>query len=186
MDVSIRNRYYTNEHFPFFWTFFVWFAMDALLESVPMNPTKQDQDEIYSWVYLTLRRLPCHVCRQHAVDLFNENPIDLRTQNTAQIWWCQFHNKVNEKLGKPQLSFEEVQQVRMLTRRIYWPNVWKDLQDNRLLECKETTHHVKPVSFFNSPYMILIVVLFVCLVMCFIGMLYYRQQYWKSLKLMHS
>lgn len=128
MTTREDSRYYSKERNPFYWTFFVWNCIDAQLETLSENPTIEEQNEIQIWMLLTLRRTPCSICREHALQLLKDNPMVATSQSAAKEWWSYFHNLVNEKVGKPQLSLDEIEYSNKLIRHTKWSNVWNDLK----------------------------------------------------------
>lgn len=72
----------------------------------PIKPTyghKKAAKEFYeSLAFL----IPCPICRDHYVEFLKEMPISpfLDRRDDLFKWTVAVHNKVNEKLGKPQVS----------------------------------------------------------------------------------
>jgi len=50
--------------------------------------------------------LPCAECRAHASAYVSQNPPDLSSTDTFQVWGWQFHNHVNHRLGSVCIPFE--------------------------------------------------------------------------------
>jgi len=48
---------------------------------------------------LIFSSLPCPQCRNHANDYLRDNPPDLRSSNSYQVWMYTFHNAVSERLN---------------------------------------------------------------------------------------
>jgi|SRR5581483_7843117 len=130
---SKEARYYTEEHNPKYWGFFLWNAWEAQLESYPpQDPTPEEQKELRLWMWMNFRKIPCEICREDALPLLQKYPI-ATTSRAAAIEWLHFiHNMVNEKLGKRALSPEEAHASSQLVRHVNWANVWSDLKADKL------------------------------------------------------
>lgn len=66
--------------------------------------------------------LPCEVCQGHALNYLSTNPLDFSSRENYHLWMFNFHNAVNERLGKPELCYS-------LYRRLYY----KELKEQNLL-----------------------------------------------------
>ena len=73
------------------------------------------RDEYQNIVMIILSSLPCNTCRQHALDYIANNPIskapykanDNGEDLTLFHWTWLFHNAVNRRLGKSQMSWDK-------------------------------------------------------------------------------
>lgn len=50
---------------------------------------------------------PCETCRMHTAEYEEQHPIQFRKRKDIQMWILGLKNAINERLGKPQISFEE-------------------------------------------------------------------------------
>ena len=56
--------------------------------------------------------IPCQLCKDHFLQyLPTIDKVDLYKSNSLFYWTIDFHNKVNEKLGKPILSYKEATNI---------------------------------------------------------------------------
>lgn len=56
--------------------------------------------------------IPCPECKAHFLQhLSSIDDIDLYKSNSLFYWTIDFHNKVNERLGKPVLSYAEAEAI---------------------------------------------------------------------------
>ena len=53
--------------------------------------------------------LPCPECCVHAVLYYERNMPNLALGESYQLWMFTFHNAVNQRLGKPTISYQEYQ-----------------------------------------------------------------------------
>jgi hypothetical protein len=128
-----EQRYYTKDHNPKYWGFFLWNGLEAQLESYPEHdPTPEEQQELRSWILLCFRKIPCLECRDDALQLLKKYPIATTSQAAAKQWLYFIHNMVNEKMGRPALSPKEAREHSQLVRRVNWSNVWSDLKNDKL------------------------------------------------------
>ena len=74
---------------------------------VPIGTTRQAYKQFFTSVGETL---PCRYCRDSYKQFVIENPIRLDSRDEITRWLYEIHNKVNEKLNKPSISFDEVKQ----------------------------------------------------------------------------
>ncbi len=58
----------------------------------------------YYRIYDLLNGLPCEECRGHALDELRGLKMDLRSRSDLVEWGRLYHNRVNARLGKPELS----------------------------------------------------------------------------------
>jgi len=73
----------------------------------PIGSTRQKYKDFFTNVGETL---PCKYCRDSYRIFIKENPIRLDSRDEITLWLYEIHNKVNDKLGKKGIPFEEVQQ----------------------------------------------------------------------------
>ena len=59
---------------------------------------------------ITSRVLPCEKCARHYKQHILNDPIEPALENRGKLvrWLIKIHNKVNEDLGKPQYTYEQV------------------------------------------------------------------------------
>jgi hypothetical protein len=98
--------------------------------------------------------LPCEECCQHYCSEFDKDPVDnhLDSKYKLSLWVVNFHNRVNTRLGKKNVSYEDA-------RAMY------DYET-----CEITTCGEKPKSPFPTTLLV-VIVLFV--------LVYIK---WKSIK----
>lgn len=66
-----------------------------------------NQEEAKKWFEEWLKRVPCGECKEHSKLILEQNPIDFSTKRNFFESCVQFHNLVNNRLGKPKVSIEE-------------------------------------------------------------------------------
>lgn len=84
-----------------------WTVLHQYTTTFPDNPTDRDKEEFKSLMRAVLRGIPdsepCK-CRTHAMEWIQENPPDQHMTDSSALfaYTCNFHNSVNERLGKKQ------------------------------------------------------------------------------------
>mgnify|MGYP001187129381 CR=1 FL=1 len=87
-----------------------WFVLHSVSFFYPEYPDSSDMrrhKEFYeSFVYM----IPCDECKKHYRVLLTRYPIDGHLDNREQLsrWVVFIHNKVNEKLNKPTMAYDDV------------------------------------------------------------------------------
>jgi FAD-linked sulfhydryl oxidase len=95
---------------PKFWGPHGWIFLHSVTMNYPKEPTNEDKT-LYRNFFSSLKRvLPCEKCAYHYKQHINDDPIEpaLENRNTLVRWLIKIHNKVNEDLGKPQYTYEQV------------------------------------------------------------------------------
>jgi Zn-finger nucleic acid-binding protein len=97
---------------PILWIFF--HGMGSLLATI-VNPELRDSYTKRMWVLTKelLETVPCPYCRGHALDEYKaKKMIDdskkEETRNAYQVYFFEFHNRVNTRLHKTNISYEEM------------------------------------------------------------------------------
>jgi hypothetical protein len=90
-----------------------WDFMHTVTFSYPESPTTEEMTNMKHFFYSTSEVLPCTKCRSHFSRLVHtEYPITdhLTSKETLSKWLVEAHNLVNDRLGKPRLSYDFVRQ----------------------------------------------------------------------------
>jgi hypothetical protein len=93
------------------WGPYAWTFLHMVTFCYPQESTLTDQTRVRNFVDALARVLPCKKCREHFTALIASDPVDLRSRDHLIEWGIRVHNKVNERLGKPILSHEDVVQL---------------------------------------------------------------------------
>lgn len=87
---------------PIFWT-----TMHIVSMGYPEKPSNEEQTAAANFYNSLATVIPCPICREHYAFILKDMPVET-TSRTALINWCfTIHNKVNEKLGKSAISWEQ-------------------------------------------------------------------------------
>lgn len=139
----------TNLWGPHAWTF-----LHAASFNYPDNPSREKRESARELFRSLRHMLPCEECCQHYCSEFDKDPVDnhLDSKYKLSLWVVNFHNRVNTRLGKKNVSYEDA-------RAMY------DYET-----CEITTCGEKPKSPFPTTLLV-VIVLFV--------LVYIK---WKSIK----
>ena len=84
-----------------------WNYLHSITANYPNIPKHQDKINMQSSLYHFVYNIPClEPCRESAVNYVKHNPPKLGSKNSLFNWSVDFHNFVNDKLGKPKKSVE--------------------------------------------------------------------------------
>ena len=91
------------------WGNHFWFTMHTASFFYPVYPSPTDMYRYKSFFESFAHVIPCQECKKHYAELLNDYPIDpyLESRDSISRWVVLVHNKVNERLGKKQLSYQQ-------------------------------------------------------------------------------
>lgn len=95
-----------------------WSLLHTIAAKYPMRPTSEDKANMQEFIKLISILYPCSYCAKEFRDDIKDMPPKLDSRKTLALWFCQIHNKVNDKLNKPQFDCSKVDER--------WRTGWKD------------------------------------------------------------
>jgi hypothetical protein len=95
---------------PSVWGPFFWHTIHIVALGYPKNPTYTDKKCAKEFYESLAFLLPCSICREHYKEHLQTKPISTFLDSRTDLikWTIQIHNKVNQMLGKPEWTLEEV------------------------------------------------------------------------------
>ncbi|GMM38316.1 flavin-linked sulfhydryl oxidase [Saccharomycopsis crataegensis] len=78
-----------------------WKLLHNVLARYPDHPTDTEKDSLKQFFNYFVQVYPCGDCAQHFQKLLDKFPPQVNSKQTAALWGCHIHNKVNERLQKP-------------------------------------------------------------------------------------
>lgn len=78
-----------------------WVALSMFVRVYPDEPTLKDKQNMKMFLDGFAQCYPCEMCREHFLILYAENPPNLTSRITLMQSVSDWHNSVNNKLGKP-------------------------------------------------------------------------------------
>ena len=95
---------------PSIWGPHLWYIMHIISFEYPETPSEYDK-RIYHDFYTSLKDvIPCQDCRKHYREFITRYPISPHLDSRSALikWVVQVHNFVNNSLGKPEMTLEQV------------------------------------------------------------------------------
>lgn len=96
-----------------FWGPGLWIALHSITFNYPIEPT-EDEKKQYKTFFNSLKYiLPCQTCQQHYTETLEKKfPIEPALINRDRLtrWLVDFHNDVNQRLGKPYVDYNSVKE----------------------------------------------------------------------------
>jgi len=103
------------------WTNYTWYVIHTVCLNAYLRQKEFQENIDYYKKFLSLlqQELPCPECSEHCYEYLRNNRIDEKTD--MHLWATNFHNNVNERLGKKKFSPSETKRFYME----YSDNEWK-------------------------------------------------------------
>ncbi|KAI8929986.1 ERV/ALR sulfhydryl oxidase domain-containing protein [Entophlyctis helioformis] len=103
-----------------------WTFLHTMAAYYPATPTKDDRESMRSFLSALGRFYPCGYCASHLREYTRTHPPALNSNKALSKWFCQAHNEVNVRQGKPVFDCETVLE-RWRTGR---PECYSDVGDH--------------------------------------------------------
>lgn len=94
-----------------------WTLLHVMATKFPPTPTEKNTQDLVSFVQLLSTLYPCGDCAAHFKKYIKANPIHtgaFATKKGVATWFCNAHNDVNKRLGKP------IYDCNLVTERWKW------------------------------------------------------------------
>lgn len=95
-----------------------WSVMHTVASKYSMRPTPKEKKDMEEFIRLMSIMYPCSYCAKDFREDIKQHPPQLESRKDLTLWFCQIHNKVNNKLGKPHFDCSKVDER--------WRTGWKD------------------------------------------------------------
>lgn len=94
---------------PEVWGPIFWATMHLVALGYPDDPSYSEKRAAKEFYNSLPHLLPCPLCREHFREVLQGLPVETWLDNRRSLieWTWMAHNKVNERLGKPQITQEE-------------------------------------------------------------------------------
>lgn len=108
--VTLKFNKVVNENManPKVWGPFFWFSLHNGSFSYPNTPNKIVSERMKGFILGIPYMLPCKACTEHAITFieYNHDKLDVicSSKNNLFKFFVDFHNYVNKRLGKPEMS----------------------------------------------------------------------------------
>lgn len=99
-----------------FWGRAAWDTLHIFTFAYPINPCEQDKKNGYQFMISFANMIPCAKCRKHWYDIVRsgiDSPTSdvLASRTNLSSFVVDGHNKVNARLGKRKVTFEQALQM---------------------------------------------------------------------------
>lgn len=110
LNLSYKTQQYSNTSDPEVWGPAFWFSLHNGAIKYPIDPSPLWKERMKHFILGIPVMVPCEKCSDHATAYLEQNYNQLDNivssrSNLFQFFW-KFHNYVNERLNKPQISLE--------------------------------------------------------------------------------
>jgi len=95
-----------------------WSLLHTTAAVYPDKPNQGQQEDMKQFISLFSRLYPCTYCAEDFQKDIAEHPPKVETRSALSRWFCDRHNTVNRKLGKPEFDCDLVDER--------WRDGWKD------------------------------------------------------------
>eukprot|EP00741_Cyanophora_paradoxa_P010649 tig00020537_g10292.t1 len=87
-----------------------WTLLHSIAAYYPEQPSEQEQQDMRTFMRLFAKFYPCGVCAEDMRKDVAANPPQTASRTAFEMWMCELHNRVNQKLGKPLIDCARVLQ----------------------------------------------------------------------------
>lgn len=95
-----------------------WRLLHTMAAYYPAEPSAQQRQDMHSFITLFSKFYPCAPCAEDFREWLRTNTPAVDSQNSLSRWFCNAHNEVNKKLGKPIFDCDRVNER--------WRDGWLD------------------------------------------------------------
>lgn len=85
-----------------------WAYLHQMAANYPVTPSEQEKTAMLQFIYSFAQFFPCRTCSTDFSAQIRQYPPQVNSQADLTRWFCQQHNMVNSKLGKPQFDCSRV------------------------------------------------------------------------------
>tara|TARA_A100000164_G_C21691671_1_gene669239 strand:- start:284 stop:817 length:534 start_codon:yes stop_codon:yes gene_type:complete len=75
------------------------------------NPSHKEKKAATDFFNSISSMLPCDICSEHCEKYLKDHPPDVRNKTALSTWLVNFHNIINKRLGKPQISYKQAKKL---------------------------------------------------------------------------
>ena len=103
---------------PAVWGPIFWATMHIVSIGYAVIPTEEEKRGAIQFYESLTQVIPCPICKEHYAQILKAVPPAVENRNALIEWVFDVHNKVNEQLGYPVITFEQyIQKMRVLSNK---------------------------------------------------------------------
>lgn len=87
-----------------------WGFLHTMASYYPDSPNQQDQQDMRTFLRTFSKFYPCSFCGEHLQRYLSSHPVQVGSRTDLERWFCDTHNEVNERLGKPRFDCSKVRE----------------------------------------------------------------------------
>ena len=122
--------------YPPVWGHHMWATIHLMAHVYPQKPSDKRKKSMENFLLNMCDNLPCPGCGMHCGMYMKEHPPHVETQGALKKWAIDFHNTVNKRTGKRELTYEEAEKV--LHENFFQKQDWVELK--RAQEMRREDH----------------------------------------------
>lgn len=88
-----------------------WATLHLMAHSFPDKPSLTRKNSMQIFLKNLCVNLPCPGCSFHCSSYVSKHPPDVSSRESIKRWMFDFHNTVNKRLGKRELSYKEADEA---------------------------------------------------------------------------
>lgn len=85
-----------------------WTFLHTTAAYYPDAPSDKNKENMRTLINALVDLYPCKRCSSHLAKDVIENPPDLSSAESISKWFCDLHNRVNARLGKPEMDCSRI------------------------------------------------------------------------------
>jgi hypothetical protein len=136
-----------------------WYVLHTSSFSYPLQPTSTHKKNTIDFLNLLPSLLPCPNCQNHAREFIQKSNLQSAVQSREKLieFYVTFHNAVNSRLNKPQVSLEQAKNMYHHLHPSWGPPYWFFFHMTALTykESPTTNERIKMQSFLEMCYILL-------------------------------
>ncbi|KAI8915481.1 ERV/ALR sulfhydryl oxidase domain-containing protein [Powellomyces hirtus] len=85
-----------------------WTFLHTMAAYYPETPSPAEQLSMRNFISALTRFYPCGYCADHLTTEVIRNPPTVQNNRALSTWFCEVHNEVNQRQGKPKFDCSKV------------------------------------------------------------------------------
>lgn len=103
---------------PAVWGPIFWATMHIVSLGYALQPNEEEKRGAIQFFESLTQVIPCPICKEHYAKTIKDMPPNVTNRDVLIEWVFNIHNKVNEQLGHPIITFEQyIQKMRVLSAK---------------------------------------------------------------------